>query len=157
MPDMLSAAADASAGASQGKPNWQVPAGWREVPGGSFLVAKFLVAGSDNSQAAVNVSNAAGEGGGMMMNVNRWRGQLGLTPLSEGELTKAVTEVDTSGGKAMLVEMTGTDPRSGKPASLVGAILPRSGQTWFYKIMGDEPVVQAQKDAFKQFVSTAKY
>jgi hypothetical protein len=30
-------------------------------------------------------------------------------------------------------------------------------QTWFYKLMGDAKVVESQKDAFTQFVKSAKY
>ena len=59
--------------------------------------------------------------------------------------------------KAVLADFTGTDARSGKPARLVGVVLPLNGQTWFYKLMGDADVVGAQKDAFVQFVQSSKY
>jgi hypothetical protein len=150
-------AAAASAGSEQGRPVWQVPGAWQETSGGGFLVAKFLVSGADNVQAAVNVSMSAGEGGGLAGNVNRWRGQLGLGQLSEEEISKLVTPVDTAGGKAMLVDMTGTDPRSNQKARLVGAIVPQADRTWFYKLMGNEQLVAQQKDAFTKFVQTAKY
>jgi hypothetical protein len=100
---------------------------------------------------------SAGEGGGVAGNVNRWRGQLGLAQVSEAEVNKLVTQVDTGGGKAMLVDMTGTDARSGQKARLVGAIVPQANGTWFYKLMGNEEVVAAQKDAFVKFVQTAQY
>jgi hypothetical protein len=141
---------------SEGKPNWQVPAGWQEVSGGQFLVAKFTITG-DNGTAAVNVSSSPGEGGGLVGNVNRWRGQLGLTPLSEAEVNKSVTAIDVQGGKASLVDMSGTDARTGQPTRLVGVMAPQSGQTWFYKLMGDAKVVESQKDAFTKFVQSAKY
>lgn len=137
------------------KPQWQVPSGWTEVPGGQFLVAKFTVPGA--TPASVNVSMSAGEGGGVAGNVNRWRGQLGLGQASEAELSKLVTQVDTAGGKAMLVDMTGTDARTGQKARLVGAIVPQANRTWFYKLMGNEEVVAAQKDAFSKFVQNAHY
>ncbi|HTL56736.1 MAG TPA: hypothetical protein VL361_13725 [Candidatus Limnocylindrales bacterium] len=139
-----------------GKPGWQVPAGWQEVAGGQFLVAKFLVSGADNAKATVNVSSAAGDGGGLTGNINRWRGQLRLSPLSEAEIGKLVTPVDSAGGKAMFVDMTGTDP-SGQKARLIGAIIPEGSQTWFYKLMGNEQLVDREKDAFAKFVQTAKY
>ena len=61
------------------------------------------------------------------------------------------------GVKATVVEIAGTDARSGKPANLVGVVLPLNGQTWFYKLMGDGQIVAAQKDVFIQFVQSAKY
>jgi hypothetical protein len=154
---LMAAPGGTAAPSSGGKPNWQVPTGWQEVAGGQFLVAKFVVSGAGNAQAAVNVSMSSGDGGGLVSNVNRWRGQLGLGQLTESEITKSVTEVDTAGGKAMLIEMTGTDARTGQKARLVGAMVPQPGQTWFYKLMGSEPLVEREKAAFTVFVKSAKY
>jgi hypothetical protein len=142
---------------SEGKPNWQVPAGWQEVPGGQFLVAKFTLTGEAGATAAVNVSSSPGEGGGLTGNVNRWRGQLGLTPLAAADVNKAATPIDVAGGKASLVDLSGTDARSGQPTRLVGVVVPQSSQTWFYKLMGDAKVVESQKAAFTQFVQGVKY
>jgi len=136
-----------------GQPNWQVPAGWQEVSGGQFLIAKFMLTGSDGATAAVNVSNSSGDGGGLAANVNRWRGQLGLPPMTG----ISTTAIDVAGGQAQLVDMSGTDKRTGQPTRLVGLIVPQSGQTWFYKLMGDAKVVESQKAGFIQFVQGAKY
>jgi hypothetical protein len=145
-----------AASASEGKPQWTVPAGWKEIPGGQFLVAKFTL-GEGTTPAAVNVSMSAGDGGGLLANVNRWRGQLGQSPWSEAELQKTATELALADGKATLVEMSGTDARTGQAATVVGAIVPRGGQTWFYKLMGDAASVAGQKEAFTQFVKGVKY
>ncbi len=142
---------------SEGKPNWQVPAGWQEVSGGQFLVAKFMLTGEGGGTAAVNISSSSGEGGGLIGNINRWRGQLGLTPLSDDDANKSVMVIDVAGGKASLVDMSGTDARTGQATRLVGVVVPQSGQTWFYKLMGDAKVVESQKAAFTQFVQSVKY
>ena len=136
-----------------GQPNWQVPAGWQEISGGQFLVAKFTLTGDGGATAAVNVSSSAGDGGGMAANVNRWRGQLGLPPISE----IFTTSLDVAGGKAQLVEMSGTNAQTGQPSQLIAVIVSQPDQTWFYKLMGDAKVVAGQKDAFVQFVQSAKY
>ena len=140
-----------------GQPTWQVPAGWQEVPGGQMLVAKFTIAGEAGAQAAVNVSLS---GGGLEMNLNRWRQQVGLGELSGDALLKSTSSIDVTGGKATFVEMTGTDAKAGKAAQLVGVMVQQpgqSGQAWFYKLMGDPKIVQAQKDAFTKFVQGVKY
>lgn len=139
------------------RPQWEVPGNWKETDAGQFLVAKFLVSGADNAQAAVNVSMSAGDGGGLAGNVNRWRKQLGLPELPEPELSKMVSTVDTPAGKIMAVDMTGTDARTGEKARLIGAIVPQSGRAWFYKLMGSEQLVEREKDAFNRFVQTARY
>jgi hypothetical protein len=138
------------------KPTWTVPTGWQEGPLAQFLIAKYLIAGTDDAKAEVNVSSLAGDGGGLAPNVNRWRAQLGLAPATDDELAKLAT-INASGAKATVVEASGTNPRTGKPATLVGVVLPLGGQTWFYKLMGDAEVVAQQKDALMKFVQSAKY
>jgi hypothetical protein len=129
---------------------WPVPAGWREVPGGQFLVAKFVIE-NEAGRADVNVSSSAGDGGGLAANINRWRQQLGLSPVDNDEVTGSVQTIETKGGKAFVVELSGTDMRSSKPAGVVGVLLIRADKSWFYKLMGDPAVVAGQKDAFIGF------
>lgn len=156
--DALTAAQSSAPPAwDKNKPTWQVPSGWKETPGGQFLVAKFLLNGADNAQAAVNVSMSVGDGGGLAGNVNRWRKQLGLNELPEAEINQQLTSVEVLGGKAFLVDLAGTEAQTGQKARLMGAVVPRSGQTWFYKLMGNEQVVEREKEAFIQFLQTAKY
>ncbi len=138
---------------SNAKPNWTVPAGWQEISGGQFLVAKFVVTGDGGAQAAVNISSSAGDGGGLAANVNRWRKQLGLSELTGEELAKSVQSI----GPITLVEMAGQDVRTSQPTALIGVMVSQAGQVWFYKLMGDATVVAAQKAAFVQFVQGVKY
>lgn len=138
---------------TQGQPNWQVPAGWQPVSAGQFLVAKFQIAGANGGTADVNVSSAPGNGGGLMPNVNRWRGQLGLPPV-DGISTMIFA---VPNGQAQQVDLSGNSAKTGQPTELVGVVVTQPGQTWFYKLMGDSAVVAAQKDAFTQFVKGAKY
>ena len=142
--------------AAEDKPIWIVPADWKEGQLAQFLVAKFVISGSGDAVAAVNVSQLSGDGGGLLPNLNRWRAQLGLPQVSEADLAK-LPKIDASGVKATVADFTGTDARSGKPARLVGVVLPLNGQTWFYKLMGDAAIVGQQKDALLKFVQTAKY
>jgi hypothetical protein len=138
------------------QPAWTVPADWKPGQLEEFLVAKFIIQGGGNATAAVNVSQLAGDGGGLLPNVNRWRGQLGQPPVSADDIAKLPT-IDTAGAKATVVDISGTDPSSSQPERLVGVVLPLNGGTWFYKLMGDANVVAQQKDAFIKFVQSAKY
>ena len=153
----IDAGAQAAPTADAGdKPAWTVPADWKEGQLAQFLVAKFVISGAGDASAAVNVSQLAGDGGGLLPNINRWRAQLGQSPITAADLANLPT-VDASGVKATLADFAGTDPRAGKPARLIGLVLPLNGQTWFYKLMGDPDVVAQQKDALIQFVQSAKY
>jgi hypothetical protein len=134
-----------------------VPAGWKEVPGGQFLVAKFAVGGATNTQTSVNVSMSTGDGGGLLANVNRWRNQLSLGPLAEADLAKEIQPLDLPAGKASLADITGPNASNGQQTRLLAVVVPRPGETWFYKLMGSAPVVQQEKDAFMKFVQSVKY
>lgn len=136
----------------EGQPNWQAPADWKEVGGGQFLLAKFLIHDA-NGAAAVNVSKSAGDGGGVDANVSRWRGQLGL---GAGGNT-APTPLEVTSGQAQVVDLLGTSMQTGQPARLIGVIVTQADQTWFYKLMGDAKTVADQKEAFLKFVQGAKY
>jgi hypothetical protein len=151
-PSLLSGTAPSA----EGRPAWDVPAGWREMPAGQFLVAKFGLSGTGSAQTTVNVSRSVGDGGGALANVNRWRTQLGLTPLAASDLAALLREVPVADGKAMFVEMTGAE-RNGQKSQLVAAIVSQGGQTWFYKLMGDAQVVEREKEAFNKFVQGVKY
>lgn len=114
-------------------------------------------AGTNKAQAAVNVSMSVSNGGGLLANVNRWRGQLGLAPMAESNLHKQLQTFDVPGGRATLVDMSGREARSGQKARLIGAIVERGSRTWFYKLMGDAQVVEQEKGPFTKFVGGVKY
>jgi hypothetical protein len=149
----MSASAASGPVSHDGQPGWQVPPGWKQVDGGSFLVAKFMLAGDGGATAAVNVSTSAGDGGGLAANVNRWRGQIGLP--SEDEISTVAFVVP--GGQAQLVDFSGTNAQTGQPAEIVAVVVTLPDRTWFYKLMGDPKLVAAQKDTFTAFVKSVQY
>jgi hypothetical protein len=139
------------------KPEWEIPSGWQEVPPTQMLRAKFVVGAGADARAEINISSFPGDVGGLLANVNRWRGQVGLPPLGEAELNATVESLDVLGGQAMLVDMTGKDSQSGQPARLIGAIVPRRGQTWFYVLRGPEELAGRERPAFLKFIQSARY
>jgi hypothetical protein len=152
-PDISGTTTSSAPETASGQPNWTVPAGWQPVSAGQFLVAKFTINGDNGATADVNVSSSAGDGGGLAANVNRWRGQLGLPPLTEF----LTTTFAVTGGQAQLVDLNGNDAATGKSAEIIGIVVTLPGQTWFYKLMGEHSVVAAQKGALIQFVTTTQY
>lgn len=137
----------------EGQPHWTVPAAWQEAPAGSFLVARFNITGDGGETAGVNVSQSAGDGGGLMPNFNRWRGQLGLPPAG---MALSVT-FPVPGGQGQSVTINGTNVQTGKTAEIQAAIITLSDRTYFYKLMGDPNTVNAHKEEFMNFVKSAKY
>ena len=126
---------------------WKVPTAWKEQPPGPMQDVKFVAA---DGKAVVTVSIFEGASGGMLANVNRWRAQIELAAVDEPELEKLLTPLDLPDAKAMLVDMKGPKQR------LVAAIVPRDGSTWFFKLVGDQSAVGAEKDSFIGFVQSSK-
>ncbi|MEP6673041.1 MAG: hypothetical protein ABJF10_28025 [Chthoniobacter sp.] len=127
------------------------PEGWQEQPAGQMQVAKFSVA-KEGGKADVSVSVFSSDTGGTLANVNRWRRQLGLEDVDEAGLQECATtlggaHIDGAPGP-MLADLSKDNRR------LLGAIVPREGQWWFYKMVGDAPVVNAEHDTFVQFVKS---
>lgn len=137
-------------------PKWEVPAGWTAAEPGQMILAKFTAQNGGNS-ADITVSSFPGDVGGLLANVNRWRDQVGLPKLDEGGLASATQTIDLSEGKGTVVDVTGNDRKSGQTARLVGVIVPRAGQTWFYKLMGHPDVAEHEKAALIQFARSAHY
>jgi hypothetical protein len=134
---------------------WTIPPGWQSLPPSQFLLAEFSIAGTDGAKAEVNVAELNGEGGGLLANVNRWRGQLGLGAIGENNLPQVAQPLDVPGAKATLVDFTGVNPKTGAQTRLVGVIVSQNGQTWFYKLMGAEQIVAQQKNVFTKFIQSA--
>jgi hypothetical protein len=133
-------------------PSWKTPDGWIEQqPSSSMLLASYSAPGKTGGKAEVTVSMFPGDVGGLLANVNRWRGQIGLAPISDQELPQKTSQVEVGSVKAVLVELTAPDGSKG----LLGLIVPREGNTWFYKMTGDPAALADQKKSFVEFAAIA--
>ena len=128
---------------------WKVPDGWQALPPGNMQVGKFAVPEKDGAKAEVFVSIFPSDTGGTLANVNRWRQQLGLPAVDDAGLANVVAPLDPATPDAVLIDLK-SDPRA-----LLGAIVPRDGRWWFYKMLGDAPAVAAARDSFMAFAKAA--
>ncbi|MDB6149914.1 MAG: hypothetical protein JWQ44_1362 [Chthoniobacter sp.] len=128
--------------------NAATPAGWTAVAPGQMQVAKFTVPERDGAKAEVSVSVFPSDSGGTLANVNRWRQQLGQPAVDEAGLAALVSPLDPNRPDALLVSL------NHEPRAMLGAIVPRASQWWFYKLVGDAPAVSAEREAFIAFAKT---
>jgi hypothetical protein len=126
------------------------PDDWKEVGRVEFSVATFLV-GQGDQMARVTVSPLSGPAGGLLENVNRWRGQVGLNPLTEEGLRRESQKITVAGTEAIFVDAAGKEGR------ILGVVVPRDGQTWFIKMTGSTDLVGKQKAAFEAFVKSVRF
>ncbi|MBC8244155.1 MAG: hypothetical protein H8E20_07160, partial [Verrucomicrobia bacterium] len=139
------AARPAAASPAAAAPTWAKPDSWAAKPPTSMRLGNFT---AGNGQAEITVMTFPGDVGGLLANVNRWRGQSGLPPVDAAGLVEATSQQTVSGTTATLVEAIGDQTGS------ISVYHPVGGQTWFYKISGPSAVVTAEKGAFMEFIQS---
>lgn len=141
-------AATTEASTSSGDFKWKVPGDWKEVAPGAMQDAKFQLPPQNGATGEVTISVFPSDTGGNLANVNRWRGQIKLAPVDEAGLAKLVQPLGENHPGAVLVDMENQGDR------MIGAIVPRGGKWFFYKMRGASAVVGAQKAAFIAFAQS---
>jgi hypothetical protein len=129
---------------------YDVPAGWQAQPPGQMRLAAFRVTVGDKS-VEVTISSLPGAAGGWVANVNRWRGQVGLSEATAADIEKDAKMLDSAAGRVAYADLTGPKGRM-----LVGTIL-HGGTSWFVKVTGSAEVVDAQQAAFETFVKSLRF
>jgi hypothetical protein len=120
------------------------PDTWTEGPPTQFAALSFRVSVGDQ-QAVITLTSA---GGNKLLNVNRWRGQVGLEPLDEDELNSTAQKVEVGSLTGNLYEMMSNG------RAILGVIVEDGGHMWFVKIMGDMQLVQRERDRFNGFLKS---
>jgi hypothetical protein len=141
----------ADGGGADGLPNWQVPSGWKAAGPKPMRLASFDIPDAAGN-GDVSISKLSGNGGGLLANVNRWRGQVGLAPLEAGALAANSKAVATAGGDSgTWVELVGTEK------TILGAIVARGEVSWFFKLTAPSAVAAQNREAFEQFVRSIRF
>ena len=148
-------AASASAPAADSRPErtpWQVPEGWTEKPreSGSMRIASYGITSPDGRSADVSVIPLGPVAGGELDNVNRWRGQIGLAPISQADLDSQTGSAAIGSVTGKLYDMVGTEPTlDGKyKARTLAAVLSLGGTTVFFKMTGEDALVSENRPKF---------
>ena len=128
--------------------HWTVPAQWKPASHNQMQIARFTIPQKGAGTGEVFVSLFDADTGGTLANVNRWRTQLGLPNTTEKDLSKLISPLDPALPESILVDMTNNGRR------LIGAIVPRKGSFWFYKLLGDADAVSSQKESFIAFAKS---
>lgn len=132
---------------------WQAPAAWVPKAASAMRKASYSVPGA-SGESDLSVTAFPGDVGGELANVNRWRGQIGLPALQPQDLDGAVTREEGNGLKFTIVELESPGDPAGK--SILGAMVPFGGSTWFFKLTGPGPAVRAAKAAFIGFLHSVR-
>jgi hypothetical protein len=139
-------------GAPKSPLSYTVPEGWKEGKPTQFSLASFR-AGEGADVVDVTATALSGTAGGLLGNVNRWRGQVGVPAWTEEQFSKDAATLMLAGSPAAYVD-TGSGSEGKR---IVGVVLSRDGQTWFFKMTGAADAVGRQKPAFEAFVKSVRF
>jgi len=88
---------------------------------------------------------------GLLQNVNRWRGQIGLEPITDDQLSAALARLDIDGVAADMVELVGARE------TILGIMALQNGQAWYFKLKGDKDLVEREKENFRSFAESVQF
>lgn len=145
--------------ASSREIQWVVPKGWVEQAPSAMRVGSFLVSGENGQKADVSIIPLSGMAGGDLSNVNRWRDQIELAPISEQELSQKIEKLSVNGNQVKLVNFSSDKAliENKYKKRVLAAIYPQGERTWFFKMMGEDSTVQKALPSFKKFLESVKF
>lgn len=136
-------------------PDWELPEGWTQTETRAMRRANFALG---ESGLEVAVTSFPGDVGGLPANVNRWRRQLGLPPIGEGEMLPFLTQTSINGKDVLFVDLLGPPQPEGAPTQrMLTAVANHAGASWFFKLTGDAPTVEKHRAEFVEFVRSLRF
>ena len=129
--------------------SWKTPQDWQEKPSSSSIrLASFMAPGKDgnpDNSADVSIVILAGQAGGVIANVNRWREQVGLGPLNEGELEKVSQRAKGALGPFTWFKIIN---EANPGAAIFVASIAMADQVVFVKMAGSEETLVYNQQKF---------
>jgi hypothetical protein len=156
-------------GSPHGMLTWDTPATWtQEQPSNAMRMAQYRVpaAGGDTGDGECVVFYfGPRQGGDAPSNVARWVSMFS-TPAGgpvEGKVSeqqlgdKLVTRIEAAGTYQPTAMMMGGPPPAKQPGSMMlGAIVPGADANWFFRCIGPQKTIAANRAAFDGFIASVK-
>lgn len=153
-PDLASTASTPPPGPAADSPiTYEVPDGWQPGEVSGIRTAAFDIRDGEESALLTVISlNKIS----LLANVARWAGEVGVTGVTEANLSEYVSKTTVDGIESDLVAVFGPEDASPRLATL-GAIVPREDRLWFVKLKGDAALVERERAHFESFLKSLKF
>ena len=137
---------------------WKLLDGWKQDPQPRAMRVATVNVEADGKRGELIVTRfRAGGFGSLLDNINRWRQQVGLEPLTD---ENAVTPEKTKVGDvdAKVYDFTGP-AAGGNPAKRNRVVMAQTsvGDVWFFRFNGPADLVESQKPAFDQLLQSVQF
>ena len=129
---------------------WELPDSWIPSTGHSMRLASFDIPFSDGV-GDLSIVSLGGGSGGLLANVNRWRGQVNLSPISESEILTVSTVGESKMGPFRIFKMINDVDTSN---AIIAAVLPTGQKTFFIKLTTTKKGVIELQSVFEKFCAS---
>lgn len=134
---------------------YTAPDEWTSEQVSGMRKAAFRIV--DGKKAAeVTVIDLSVAAGGLLPNINRWRGQIELADVTQQQLDSQLQTIQVDGQEGQYVELMGPQDVE-RPLAILGVVVLNSDRSWFFKMIGDTELVTREKDRFEQFVKSVTF
>lgn len=145
--------------ATAGVMQWDLPQGWRVEPNRSAMRFATLSAGAGDDAIEIAITKLGGAAGGVGPNINRWRTQLGLEPISDADAAASATEIKARETSGWMVDLTGPrdEQEEWEPSRMLAAIFPAKDSLWFVKTTATASTIEAHRSAFVALCESVRF
>jgi len=130
---------------------WELPSGWGEGSPSTMRYASFAATENNGEKVDISIVTFPGDGGSDLDNVNRWRQQIGLAAVDEGELSSIIAPFQGKQINFSTADVIGPDSRT------LAAWVRREGRSWFFKLSGPKDAVEKEKPKFVKFLQSVRF
>ena len=137
----------------KGQLAFNTPPGWSNAGDRPMRELTFLV-GNSADPAEVMVTRLPGTSFGTILdNINRWRAQVGLAPAAKVE-DQPSEKIKLAGADAAYFDFVGPGTPEKSNRRMLLAMTVNSNEVWFFKIIGPQQLVAAEKKNFEDFLKS---
>jgi len=145
---------------------WTAPASWvAETPANPMRRGQYRVSGPGGDAECAVFYFGPGQGGEPQANVERWASQFVTADGRPGTAVMRTREIALPAAKILVVETQGTfmagsgigmtpEPRPGQ--ALLGAVVEGPDAYWFFRLIGPEATVAAEREAFDTLLHSVR-
>ena len=131
---------------------WRNPKSWIPSSGSTMRLASFDVP-YKGGMGDFSLILLSGDGGGIVPNINRWRGQLGLEPQLLHEIESSIVDQEGALGMYKLINIMNNQNN----AAFLTAIIPLENQTLFAKLSITVSAIAEVESDFVEFCSSIHF
>jgi len=142
---------------------FEAPNSWIPQENSPVRYASYRIPSEDGPEGDFSVTYVKAEDyAGLRANVNRWRRQLDLEPLSRSEIEGRASQLVSREHVFTLVDIVRTGPTAGEAQSrgdrrLLAAVLERGSRVWFFKLEGPDDLLREHVGAFESLLESVAF